>query len=553
MRRATADFPNGYRIQYDCGNHNLRRIWQPMEDEVTMNTRRRMMLALLMLAFVCLSAPAQDAGQVLRLSVSYNTAKNSATLTDERRAEAARLERLAQEANAARRYGDAIKYLTQAMAVVRDQPWTWARALTAALTVKPDRALVEPAETVRLHLGQIFALDEKPQTPLVATVELLPLQGNEALRALKTVEAVTPDFLAQPKIIDVQIPDVEAGNYRLSVTLKPTGATESVNKSVTLHIERGLAAKFKAAEERATKLEAQLKAKLRAAQAKTAEALLAALPSARYRLRLFHMASASEINFARLNFAEELGEAVALLTELEAGRDPFAARRGDMRKAYLSKVDDTLQPYRVFVPASYDGSKAYPLIIALHGMGGDENSYFDSYAQGAFKVEAEKRGYIVACPKGREPASMYVGAAERDVMDVLEEVRRAYRIDADRVYMTGHSMGGYGTWSVAMNYPQVFAALAPVAGGGNPAGMTKIAHVAQLVVHGDNDKTVAVERSRVMVEAAKKLSVELKYIEIPGGDHISVAPRTFKDVYDFFDTHKRKGADAKAAGAGKGN
>ena len=210
-------------------------------------------------------------------------------------------------------------------------------------------------------------------------------------------------------------------------------------------------------------------------------------------------------------------------------------------------MDNTLQPYRIFVPAGYDGAKAHPLIIALHGMGGDENSYFDGYANGAFKVEAEKRGYIVACPKGRQPASMYRGPAEQDVMDVLAEVRRVYNVDSDRVYLTGHSMGGFGTWAIAMHHPEVFAALAPVAGGGNPLDLSKIIQIPELVVHGDADMTVRVESSRTMVEAAKKLGIEVKYIEVPKGSHINVVVPTFKDVFDWFDAHRRKAADAKAA------
>jgi predicted esterase len=507
---------------------------------------QRFILSLILLALCCLVALAQDAGQVLRLSVGYNTLKNSTSMSDEKRAEVGRLEKLAQEANAARRYGDAIKHLTHAMTILRGQQWTSARALATALTMKLDRAVVEPAENVRLQLGQIFSLDEKIEAKLAGAVDLLPMQGNEPLKTLKSLEGIAADFITHPTSIEVSIPDFPAGNYRLSLTFKYADATEAVNKTAILHIERGLASKFTAAKERATKLEAKLRAEKK-------DALLAALPSANYRIRLFEMALASQINFNRIDFNEELKEALALLEELAAGRDPFRARRGDFRKAYQSKVDDTFQPYRIFVPASYDGSKAYPVIIALHGMGGDENSYFDQYLQGAFKVDAEKRGYIVACPKGREPASMYTGSAERDVMDVLEEVRRAYRIDADRIYLTGHSMGGYGTWSLAMNHPEIFAALAPVAGGGNPAAMSKIAHIPQLVVHGDNDKTVPVERSRVMVEAAKKLGVEIKYLEIAGGDHVSVAVKTFKDVFDFFDTHRRKSADAKAAGGAKGN
>jgi predicted esterase len=511
-----------------------------------MKTTQRFLLLLAVLALCCFAVVAQDAGQVLRLSVQYNTLKNSTKMSDEMRTEVAQLEKMAQEANTARRYGDAIKHLSHASAVLRGQQWTPVRALTTALTMKPNRAVVEPAENVQLQLGQIFSMDEESDAKLNGTVELLPAQGTDALKTLKTVEGIAADFTAHPASIEISIPDVPPGNYRLSLTLKFTDTAELVNKTALIHIERGLPVKFKAAKEEALKIEAKLRTEKK-------DTLLAALPTARYRIRLFEMASASEMNFTRIDFNEELKEAVALLNQLKSGTDPFRLQRGDFRKAYLSKVDDSLQPYRIFVPSNYDGSKAYPLIIALHGMGGDENSYFDQYLQGGFKVDAEKRGYLVACPKGREPASMYTGSAERDVMDVLDEVRRAYRIDADRIYLTGHSMGGYGTWSVAINHPEIFAALAPVAGGGNPAAMSKIAHIPQLVVHGDNDKTVPVERSRAMVEAAKKLGVEIKYIEIPGGDHITVAARTFKDVYDFFDTHQRKSADAKAAGATKGN
>jgi len=339
------------------------------------------------------------------------------------------------------------------------------------------------------------------------------------------------------------VPDVEAGNYRIAVRIQIAGG-EPIVKYSTVHIERGLAADFGAAKARAAKIQETLKAKHR-------DALVAAVPSAEYRISLFELARVGEINFDRIDFRATLKEATSMLDALDAGNDAFGARRGEFKKAYRSKVDSTLQPYQVFVPAAYDKSKTFPLVIALHGMGGDENSYFQAYGQGAFKLEAEKHGYIAACPKGRKPASMYIGDAEKDVMDVIAEMRRDYNIDPDRIYLTGHSMGGYGTWSVAMNHPDVFAALAPVSGGANNTGaMSKIAHIPQLVVHGDTDPTVPVERSRVMVAAGKKLGAEIKYIEVPGGDHGSVVAPTFKDVFEWFDAHRRKTAEAKAAGAG---
>jgi poly(3-hydroxybutyrate) depolymerase len=274
------------------------------------------------------------------------------------------------------------------------------------------------------------------------------------------------------------------------------------------------------------------------------DALLAEMPDLEYRVALFELGTAGDVDPTRTDFAQELKDVGVSLDALNAGRSALAARRGDFRRAYRSAVDGTLQPYRVYVPTSYDASKEYPLVIALHGMGGNESSYFDGYQRGSFKVEAEKRGYLVACPKGRLPASMYMGSAEKDVLDVVAEMRKAYRVDPSRIYLTGHSMGGFGTWSVAMDHPEIWAALAPISGGGNPAGMVKIARIPQIVVHGDNDKTVPVERSRVMVEAGKKAGTEIKYLEVPGGSHISVAAPAFKDIFDWFDGHKRAAAAA---------
>ncbi|HEX5732476.1 MAG TPA: prolyl oligopeptidase family serine peptidase [Blastocatellia bacterium] len=508
---------------------------------ITSVTRRVLVSACLIAAFAVMAA-AQDAAQVLRVSVGFNTVKNSTELTPEKRAEADRLGKMAQAAAAEKRFGDALKHYYQGIALMYDQQWTPARAMASALTMKLDRAVLEPNQTATIRLGQLFALDQKPEGKLSGTVALLRRTSSTPVSVLKTLDGLEPDFMTNAAVIEIRAPEIEDGNYQMELKLK-TAEGEPIVKTATVHIGRGLGAAAAAAKADIEKIRAALSAKKQ-------DELLASLPSAEYRVALIELASASKINFERINFRRQIDDANLILDSLRLGVDPFAVMRGDLKKAYRSKVDNTLQPYRVFIPASYDRSKAHPLIIALHGMGGDENSYFDSYKNGAFKVEAEQRGYIVACPKGREPASMYIGTAEQDVLDVIAEVKRAYNIDAARVYVTGHSMGGFGSWSIAMNHPELFAAIAPVAGGGNPMGMKKIAHIPQLVVHGDNDKTVPVERSRTMVAAAKNLGAEIKYIEIPGGNHIDIAAATFKDVFDWFDTHRRKSNDAKAAGAG---
>src|SRR6185436_4925890 len=178
----------------------------------------------------------------------------------------------------------------------------------------------------------------------------------------------------------------------------------------------------------------------------------------------------------QLDIKAELANASSILDQLTRGENPLRSKRGDFRWAYRSAVDNTLQPYRIYVPSTFDPEKPYPLVVVLHGMNGDENSMFTGYSDGLIKQEAETRGYVLVCPKGRAPTSMYRGDAERDVMDVLAAMKRDYRIDPDRVYLMGHSMGGYGTWSVAISHPDVFTALAPISGGGQAEGLSKIRH-----------------------------------------------------------------------------
>ncbi len=506
---------------------------------------RHLVFSILFLIVTVLLVSAQDAGEVLRVSIGYSNFKRSAkNLSPEKRTEVEKLGQMAQEATTARNYGEALKNYYHAIVLLRGSSWTPEAALSTALTLKAERVVIEPLSSLCLHLGQIFSLDEKLPDKISGSVELLAMQGNESLKTLKIIEPLEADFFVNPALIEMTVPEVKTGKYRLAVKLKSGPGTQPLTKTVTIHIESGLEVSLKTVKARAAKIENKL-------QSVGKDSILRTMQSASYQIGLIDMANAGKINHEHINFKKELQEAKRILDDLEAGRDPYATRRGDLRKAYLSNVDRTLQPYRLFIPSTYDASKPFPLIIALHGMGGDENSYFEEYGSGAFKIDAEKRGYFVVCPKGRQPASMYLGPAEKDVMDVIEEMKQAYRIDPDRIYLTGHSMGGYGTWSVAMNHPQVFAALAPVAGGGNPAGMNKIVHIPQLVVHGDSDKIVPVERSRIMVEAARNLQVDLKYLEIPGGDHDSVALRTFKEVFDWFDSHHRGNKDGKMLTTGQ--
>jgi len=256
-----------------------------------------------------------------------------------------------------------------------------------------------------------------------------------------------------------------------------------------------------------------------------------------YRARGFAL---SEI----MDFDAALESATKLAIALKEGRDPLAGATGDLRLAYRSGFDGKLVPYRVYVPAKYDKSKSYPMITLLHGAGGDENNFFDRY-EGRWPKLAEERGYIIVAVNGRGPLSGYQKAngAERDVLDVTELVQKSYNIDPNRVYLAGHSMGSAGTWLIGLSHRDQFAALAPIAGSRLSSALETALKsgpkVPLIVVAGVKDALVPVAGCRAVAQKTKELGYDVKYLEYPQGDHISVAITSVKDIFDFFDAHRR--------------
>jgi predicted esterase len=466
--------------------------------------------------------PAQDAGQILGLSVTERTLRNTVKLAPAKMEEVDHLAADAVKANAAKDYNVAFKDMKHAISLLNGMDWTPRLAWTTAVSLKADHSILEPGQVVSLTVSQSFPLDEPLAQHPYATVYLTPFYSEQPRTVLKTFDHLNPDFSKTPLTFTVRVPNTSDGSYRLLMEF-----TELGSKNVAVRVLRDVMPGVAATRAHIAKLDPK----------KSPE-----LPSAEGHLARIESADRGDFGdrITKVDCNYELNQAKRLLADIVIGKDPFSRQYGDLQKSFRSSVDQTLQPYRLFVPSTYDGRKALPLILLLHGMGGDENTMFDAYGNGVFETLAEKHGYIVACPKGREPTSMYRGPAEQDVLDVLAEVRQAYKVDPNRVYLTGHSMGAYGTWSIAIDHPDLFAALAPISGGGDPAEVVKTARIPQLVTHGDHDPTVPVTNSRVMVEALKKAGAEVKYTEVPGGNHSSVAVPAFEPIFDWFDSHKKQ-------------
>jgi predicted esterase len=246
-----------------------------------------------------------------------------------------------------------------------------------------------------------------------------------------------------------------------------------------------------------------------------------------------------------MDFEAGLTRATLLATSLKEGSDPSATAKGDLFLAYRSSFDGKLVPYRVYLPTSYTPSKKYPLIVLLHGAGGDETDFIEAY-RGQWPQLAEQHGFILASVTGRGPLSGYskVSGGEQDVLDVMEIVKNRYSVDSSKIFLGGHSMGGGGTWAIGLAYQDKFAGFIPIApAGNNPALMSKLNRPTMLVC-GVKDALIAVASCRGVAEKAKELNVPLKYSEYADGDHLSVAVMAVPDIFTWLDQQTKSTASS---------
>ncbi|HUT35109.1 MAG TPA: sugar-binding protein [Planctomycetota bacterium] len=189
----------------------------------------------------------------------------------------------------------------------------------------------------------------------------------------------------------------------------------------------------------------------------------------------------------------------------------------------LKKKTGDLVPlrYLVHLPpgAEADKAKRWPTILFLHGAGerGDDLKVVEVHGPPKLVKTRKDFPFIVIspqCPKG-----VWWSAPLLD--DLLNEVADKYPIDPDRIYLTGLSMGGFGSWMLAMEHPDRFAAVVPICGGGDPRDAERIKDVPLWVFHGGKDSVVPVARSREMVDALTAVGGRVKLTVYPDAGHDS--------------------------------
>lgn len=186
--------------------------------------------------------------------------------------------------------------------------------------------------------------------------------------------------------------------------------------------------------------------------------------------------------------------------------------------------------YLLALPEGYEAAaeKKWPLVVFLHGSGerGKDLELLKKHGPPKLIAAGKKIEAIVASLQC-EPAQVW---NSHGVKALADELVRTLRVDADRIYLTGLSMGGYGTWDAALDYPDFFAAIVPVCGGAGVRWVMadRIKHLPVWIFHGDKDAAVPVEESRKIHDFLKKAGGNVKLTIYPGVGHDSWT-RTYDD------------------------
>ncbi|MGZ6040804.1 MAG: prolyl oligopeptidase family serine peptidase [Asticcacaulis sp.] len=245
---------------------------------------------------------------------------------------------------------------------------------------------------------------------------------------------------------------------------------------------------------------------------------------------------------------------ILMESEAIANQSPVSTRF--VRLAYPDAVDGSTQFCRVYLPSSYEQTDKWPAVVSLHGFNPDNPDYANWWsADATYNPSADRYGVIWIEPHGRGNAQ-YTGMGEADVLRCLSLAQQRLKIDRDRTYLTGESMGGSGTWLVASRHPDLFAAIAPNFGGWDfriapsfgydltrartdwPSerffletqssfqGIESLLHVPVIVNHGGSDPVMPVAYSRHAVGLLQTWGYDVRYWEHPGGTHSNL------DQYD---------------------
>jgi len=507
---------------------------------------RRLLLAAAFIAALPATALPQAQTNLTSLRVGYNTRKATVKPQGALKTAIDEVDRQLAEATRLGRSAEIRRLIAKGQTLLAGGEWTDALDYATSLVIRTEHVVADSARPLPVRLEQIYTPAIELTAPLSAHAMLRARpapatngaapQPGATVKDLGSVEGVGRDLRDTPQAFELDVHDVPDGTYQLAIEV--SGAERTLGTATLLvNLRKGL-------DDTVAKLEADAK---RAPEAIRADIL--------YPVDRMRNVNRGRLELRTFDPDKDFADAQAVAAASRGGKNPFATRTGDFKRHYLLEAAGEIMPYHLYVPSTYNGSKAYPLVVLLHGLGGTEDSFFDGYDKKVPPL-AEQHGVIVAAPLGyrvdgsygwgfgnppADPATRRLqDLSEQDVMRTLQLVRQQYKIDDARIYLGGHSMGAIGTWKLAPKTPEIWAAIAMFAGSGIPATLERIKQVPEFVVHGDADATVNVQGSRTMVAKAKELGIDVTYVEVPGGSHGGVVAPNLAGMFDFFDAHPKR-------------
>lgn len=231
---------------------------------------------------------------------------------------------------------------------------------------------------------------------------------------------------------------------------------------------------------------------------------------------------------------------ILFLIPVHSNAQPNLEALYEARK-YISELGDTLR-YRVMLPEAFVEGEQYPLVLFLHGAGerGSDNTAqltwgVDAFAADEFRDDHPAIVIAPQVPVGQFWANLNWRSEGAGLMDeparplelahkLVVKYLEDYPVDPNRLYITGLSMGGFGTWDMITRHPDLFAAALPICGGGDPSKAYRIIDIPIWNFHGALDDVVPPELSRDMIQAIWEAGGKPGYTEYPDMDHFSWVP-----------------------------
>jgi pimeloyl-ACP methyl ester carboxylesterase len=208
----------------------------------------------------------------------------------------------------------------------------------------------------------------------------------------------------------------------------------------------------------------------------------------------------------------------------ERGMSGWHAAPGDYWMATLHR--ERKIAFRLFIPSQFRPNRRIPLVVALHGAGGNEHLFFEGYGLGIVLKEAEKRGWAVIAPRA-EAGLVHIGGA-------LEAAQQLLPIDSAHIYLMGHSMGGSHSFAAIAQFPDRFRAVAIFAGAGQPTQVP--ADLPILMAVGEQELSMLKNTVESAYRRLQGLNLKtLDYKKYDGCDHLMIVREAIPDAFAFFD------------------